>query len=270
MAAVDAGWPFAPVALVTVAAYGGVYAARWRRVRRAEGPRAAPAGAAVCFGLGLLAILAALATPLDTLGGQLASAHMVQHLLLADLAAIGLIAGLTKVLLRPLTRRVQRVEQALGPLAHPVFGGVFYVATMWAWHVPALYDAALESETVHVLQHLCYALAGFLYWWPLLSPIRSRHRLQGLGPIAYMAGTKILVGFLGILLAFTPDLLYDGYGTTGERLGMSPLDDVHVAGLIMALEQSIVMGIALALLFMRMLGESERDAEREERYAAPS
>ena len=265
-AAVDTSWPFAPFALVTIAAYGAVYGVRWRRVRKEDGARAAPLGAAVAFAAGLLAVAVALASPLDTISEQLASGHMLQHLLLADLAAIGLIAGLTKTLLRPITRRVQTIEEKLGPLAHPVFGAIFYVAAMWLWHVPALYDAALESTAVHVLQHLTYALAGFLYWWPLLSPIRSRHRLKGLAPIAYMAVTKILVGFLGIYLAFTPDLIYDGYGTSGELWGLSPLDDIHVAGLIMALEQSIVMGIALVLLFVRMLGESEREADREERY----
>ena len=68
----------------------------------------------------------------------------------------------------------------------------------------------------------------------------------------------MLVGILGILLAFAPELIYDGYGTTGTKLGLSPLDDLHVAGLIMALEQSLVMGIALVYLFVRMLSEADR------------
>jgi cytochrome c oxidase assembly factor CtaG len=94
-------------------------------------------------------------------------------------------------------------------------------------------------------------------------------RLGGLGPVAYMASTKLLVGFLGILLAFAPTLLFTFYGTNGgTRWGMSPLTDQHVAGLIMALEQSIVMGIALPYLFVRMLAESEEADQRAERYAA--
>jgi cytochrome c oxidase assembly factor CtaG len=82
-----------------------------------------------------------------------------------------------------------------------------------------------------------------------------------------MASTKILVGFLGVLLAFSPTLLYDFYalGPGETRWGLSPLDDLHVAGLVMALEQSIVMGIALAYLFARMLQESEEANLREER-----
>jgi cytochrome c oxidase assembly factor CtaG len=88
-----------------------------------------------------------------------------------------------------------------------------------------------------------------------------------MGPVAYMASTKLLVGFLGVLLAFAPDLLYAAYDEPGRRWGMTAQDDQQVAGLIMALEQSIVMGIALAWLFARMLGESEEEEQRAERYA---
>ena len=77
----------------------------------------------------------------------------------------------------------------------------------------------------------------------------------------------LLVGMLGIVLAFSPELLYDAYDNSGLRWGMTPLDDQRVAGLIMAVEQSIVMGIALAWLFVRMLSESEKEEERAERYA---
>jgi cytochrome c oxidase assembly factor CtaG len=87
-----------------------------------------------------------------------------------------------------------------------------------------------------------------------------------MGPIAYMASTKLLVGFLGILLAFAPELLYDAYDQPGERWGLTPENDQQVAGLIMALEQSIVMGIALAWLFARMLSESEEEERRAETY----
>ena len=193
---------------------------------------------------------------------------MVQHLLLADLVAIALTLALTKHILRPVTRRIQRLEKAAGPFGHPAFGVVAYVGAMWLWHVPALYNAALEHSFVHVLEHLSFAAAGLLYWWHLLSPIRSRLRLGGLGPVLYMASTKILVGFLGVLLAFSPNLLYDAYALPAgqTRWGLDPLDDQHVAGLIMALEQSIVMGIALAYLFVRMLAESEEEDRRAERF----
>jgi putative membrane protein len=192
--------------------------------------------------------------------------HMVQHLLLLDIAPILGILGFTRVILRPVTRNVQSLEEAAGPLAHPVFAAVFYVATMGAWHVPALYDAALEHGVVHGLEHINFTLAGGLYWWHLLSPIRGRHRLSGMSPVVYMVATKLGVGLLGIVITFAPHSIYDFYSHQGEVWGMDPHTDQQVAGALMAIEQSIVMGIALAWLFIRMLGESQRSDERAERY----
>jgi cytochrome c oxidase assembly factor CtaG len=265
---VEAGWRFAPVVLIALAAYAGVYVWRWRISRAEGGPRAAPVGRLVLWLTGIFLLFVALVSPLDELSEQLASAHMLQHLLLADLVPICLTLALTKHILRPATRRIHRIVRAAGPFGHPVFGVVAYVGAMWLWHVPVLYDAALRSGGVHVLEHVTFAAAGLLYWWHLLSPIRSRMRLGGIGPVLYMGSTKLLVGFLGILLAFSPTLLYDVYAVDGTRWGLTPLDDLHVAGLLMALEQSLVMGIALAYLFIRMLTESEEEERRAERYGA--
>jgi len=267
---VDSSWTFAPIVLLALAGYLGVYVARWRAARREGGPRAAGGWRLAAWCGGVLTLFVALISPVDRLGEQLASMHMVQHLLVADFAAILLTLGLTRHILRPATRRIHRIERAAGPFASPWFGVVAYVGAMWLWHVPALYDAALEHAFVHTLEHLSFGAAGLLYWWHLLSPIRSRLRLGGLGPVAYMASTKILVGLLGILLAFAPELLYDAYDHPGKLWGMTAETDQQVAGLIMALEQSIVMGIALAWLFARMLSESEEEERRRERYADES
>ena len=269
----DTSWTFAPVVLISLVGYGVVYGLRWRTSRREGGPRAAGGWRAAAWAGGLACLFIALISPLDVLGEQMASFHMIQHLFIADLAAILLTLALTKHILRPATRRIHWLERKAGPFGHPAFGVIAYVGAMWLWHVPYLYDAALRHDAVHTLEHLSFAAAGLLYWWHLLSPIRSRLRLGGMGPVLYMASTKLLVGLLGILLAFSPELIYDAYGTTGTKLGLTPLDDLHVAGLIMALEQSLVMGIALVYLFVRMLSEADREDERAERYeeaASPS
>jgi cytochrome c oxidase assembly factor CtaG len=211
-------------------------------------------------------VLVALCSPVDRLAEQLFFMHMVQHLLLLDLAPILVILGLTRIILRPLTRRLMRLEQAAGPLAHPVFAIFLYAGFMLLWHVPAMYDLALEHPVVHVLEHVTFGLAGGLYWWHLLSPIRSRRRLGGMGPVVYMLATKVIVGLLGILLAFAPNAIYDFYERQPGYWGLSPGTDQAVGGLTMALEQSIVMGIALVFLFVRALGESEREEQRAERY----
>ncbi|HEX4345605.1 MAG TPA: cytochrome c oxidase assembly protein [Solirubrobacteraceae bacterium] len=248
-----------PGALLLVAILTYVYVRRWREVR-GEVVRLAS------FLSGMALILVALISPVDRLADQLFFVHMIQHLLLLDLAPILVLLGLTKVILRPVTRRLMRFERAAGPLAHPAFAIGFYVAMMWLWHIPALYDFALEHSVVHVLEHIAFTLAGGLYWWHLLSPIRSRHRLGGMGPVMYMVCTKLLVGLLGIGLAFAPHAIYAFYERQPGYWGISPGTDQAIGGLIMATEQSIVMGTALVFLFVRALAESDRANEREERY----
>jgi putative membrane protein len=263
----NTSWSFSPGVLIALVGYAVIYGLRWRTARREGGARAAGGWRAVAWAGGLLAIFVALISPLDIASEQMASFHMVQHLLIADIAPILLTVALTKHILRPLTRRIHWLERKAGPFGHPAFGVVAYVGAMWLWHIPYFYDGALRHTSVHILEHLCFMAAGLIYWWHLLSPIRSRMRLGGMGPVLYMGSTKIAVGLLGIVLAFAPTSIYS---YTGTYLGLSPLDDQHVAGLIMALEQSLVMGIALVYLFVRMLSEADREDERAERYEAAS
>jgi putative membrane protein len=265
----DLSWTLSPGVLVAVAIVGWAYVRRWRQVRLGPSPRRAaeaPVWRLCCFIASLICVLIALISPLDSLADQLFFTHMVQHMLLLDLVPILAILGFTKVILRPVTRTVNDAERRAGPLAHPAFAVGLYVAVIWAWHVPAAYDLAVRHSFVHVLEHLTFVIAGSLYWWHLLSPIRARLRLDGLGPVVYMGSTKVLVGALGMGLAFAPTALYSYYVHHARVWGISALDDQAMAGLIMAVEQSIVMGIALVVLFVRALAESEREQQRRERY----
>jgi putative membrane protein len=259
-------WSFAPSVLLGVLAVGLLYGRAWTRARRPGEPHPPGYGRLALFYGGLLSVLVALVSPIDALGEQLMVFHMVQHVVLLDLAPILLILGLTKGILRPVTRRVTVIERRIGMLAHPLAAILIYAGVMWLWHVPALYDDALRNQGVHALEHICFSVAGGLYWWHLLSPIRNRLRLGGLGPVLYMVGTKLLVGILGVALAFAPNAIYPFYEHHQHYWNLTAQNDQSLAGVVMALEQSIVMGIALVYLFVRMLEESERDAQRDERY----
>jgi putative membrane protein len=262
-------WTLSPGVLLGGAIVAGVYVRRWREVRGGASPRAAldaPAWRLCCFLAAVALAVLALISPVDSLADQLFFMHMVQHVLLLDVVPILAIVGLTKVILRPLTRAISSVERRAGVLAHPAFAVVLYVAVIWAWHIPAAYDLAVRHSGVHALEHLSFVLAGSLYWWYLLSPIRARLRLHGMGPVVYMAATKLLVGALGMGLAFAPSALYPYYVHLPRVWGISAGDDQSIAGLVMAVEQSIVMGIALVVLFVRALTESEREQQRRERF----
>jgi len=262
-------WSLEPGVLIGVALVGGLYVARWRTVRSGPSParaHEAPVWRLCCLLGSLIAVLIALVSPVDALADQLFLAHMVQHMLLLDLVPILAILGFTKVILRPVTRSVRDLERRAGALAHPAFAVALYVGVIWTWHVPTAYDLALKHPYVHLLEHLTFLVAGSLYWWHLLSPIRARQRLDGMGPIVYMTSTKLFIGALGMGLAFAPAALYPYYVHHARVWGLSAHTDQSIAGLIMAVEQSLVMGIALVVLFVRALAESERDQQRRERY----
>ena len=261
-----ASWSPEPSVIVIILAISALYVVGWRRARAGGTVHAPGYGRLALFTLGMLCVVAALISPIDVLGEQLIVVHMAQHLLLLDLAPICVILSFNKVLLRPISRRIHTIERRAGFFASPVFAVLLYAGVMYVWHWPAAYDAALHDTTVHACEHLCFAIAGSLYWWHVLSPIRARRRLTGLGPIAYMTSTKLLVGALGIVLAFSTTSLYPFYTATPHYWGLSAVEDQNMAGLLMALEQSIVMGIALVYLFYKMLSEAETDQLRRERY----
>ncbi|HMS73159.1 MAG TPA: cytochrome c oxidase assembly protein [Baekduia sp.] len=265
--AADTSWSWAPGPLVAIACLLVVYVLRFRNARReSRNGRGAEYWRLGSWLLGLSAMTVALVSPVDTLAEQVFIMHMTQHVLLLDIAPIFLILGLSKVIMRPAARTILDLERGLGPIAHPAFAVVAYVAMMWIWHIPWMYDAALEHAWVHVLEHVAFMSVGWLYWWHLLSPVRS-HVMTGMTPVAYMIATKIGVGVLGVLIPFSRKPLYSFYENQGNVWGLSPLDDQATAGAIMALEQSVVMGIALAFLFVRALNESERQSQREDAEA---
>lgn len=262
-------WTLSPGVLIGAAIVAGAYLRRWRQVRASASTRRAteaPVWRLCCFMTSVVLAMLALVSPIDALADQLFFAHMIQHMLLLDVVPVLAILGLTKVILRPVTRVVHDLERRAGALAHPAFAVFLYVGVIWAWHVPSAYDLAVRHPLIHVLEHVGFVLAGSLYWWHLLSPIRARLRLDGMGPVIYMASTKLFVGALGMGLAFAPSALYPYYVHHARVWGISAIDDQSIAGLIMAVEQSLVMGAALVALFIRALSESERAQQRRERY----
>jgi len=260
-------WTFEPSVLVGVTALSVAYVWAWRRARRPGMPHPPGYGRLTLFTLSMLCVLIALVSPIDALATDLLFVHMIQHVLLLDFMPVLLILSLTKGLMRPVTRRVILIEQRAGFLAHPAFAVLLYIGMMGLWHIPALYDYALAHTDIHVLEHACFSIAGTLYWWHLLSPIRARKHLTGMQTIVYMSVTKFFVGVLGIILAFAPDSLYPWYQHHAHYLGLSARVDQNLAGVVMALEQSVIMGIALVYLVVKMLGDSEKQGQRADQYS---
>src|SRR4051795_5438954 len=170
-------WTFDPAILLALALWTGVYVWRFRNARAEAGGRGAGPRQAAAFAGCIVVLLIALVSPIDALGEQyLFSMHMTQHILLGDIAPLLLLLALSRVIMRPATRRLQSVERRLGRLASPVTFIALWLALVYFWHIPALYDAALEHPFVHALEHVCFFTAGVLVWWPLIQPVPMRHR----------------------------------------------------------------------------------------------
>lgn len=260
-------WSVEPTVVIGTLILCVLYGLAWRRARRSGSSHAPGYGRLSLFVLSMVLVILALLSPIDSLGdNDLFVMHMVQHMILLDLVPITLILSTNKVLLRPVTRRIQVIEKNAGFFASPVFAVIAYVGGVYAWHVPAAYDLALRHTWIHACEHLTFSAVGTLYWWHVLSPIRARRRLKGLGPLAYMVTTKLFLGALGVALAFLPRVIYTFYAHKPDYWGLTPLEDQSMAGLVMALEQSLVMGIAFVYLIYKMFSEAEAEQERRERY----
>ncbi len=273
-------WNLAPAILLPIAAYAGIYVWRFAGARREQRDRLPSARLAdgrarvrgagwpqgLAFSAGVLLLVVAVASPIDALGEDyLFSAHMAQHLLLGDIAPLLLLLGLSRVLMRPATRRLERIERALGPLANPATGLLLWLGLVYLWHVPAIYDAALESAPLHALEHAAFFTAGVAVWWPLVQPVPMRRRLTGMWTFAYIATAKAGLALLGLFLVWTDVVAYSYYETVPRIWGLSAIDDQNVGGAIMMVEQATVLVLVLVVLFVRMLRQSEDEELRRER-----
>jgi len=158
-----------------------------------------------------------------------------------------------------------RVERALGRFAHPLTGLFLWFGLIYVWHIPALYDAALESEGVHALEHAAFFTAGVALWWPLIQPVPMRERMTGMWPFAYIGAAKAGLAGLGLYLTWSKSLAYDHYADVPRIWGLTAIEDQNMGGAMMMLEQSVVLLLAFVTLFVRMLGQSEKEELRRER-----
>ena len=259
-------WLSDPAVLAPLSLLAGIYIWRFRQARREAGGRGAGVVQAAFFAGAMVALLAALVSPIDGLGEDyLFSAHMVQHVLLGDIAPLLLLLALSRVIMRPATRRLTGIERALGPFASPATGIFLWLALIYVWHIPALYDAATEHAGLHLVEHVSFLVAGVALWWPLIQPVPMRRRLTGLQPLGYIGAAKAGLAALGLYLAWSTTVLYPYYEQTPRIWGLSPIEDQNVGGVIMMVEQSLTLVLVMVALFVRMLVQSEEEQRRRER-----
>jgi putative membrane protein len=147
------------------------------------------------------------------------------------------------------------VRGAWDALTAPLAATVIHGAAIWAWHLPALYEASLASEGAHTLQHLTFLGTGLLFWWAFLRGGARRQRAAAGPAVLCLFFTTLHTGVLGAFLTFSRSLWYPSYGATTAPWGLMPLDDQQLAGLIMWIPGGIAYTIAGLAFLARLLGE---------------
>jgi putative membrane protein len=247
---------FAPLQLLPLFVVAYAYARRTRTL--AERGRPAPVWRQICFASGLLLILAALASPLAHLGGELLLAHMAQHLLIGDLAALLIVLGLTGPLLQPLL--AIRAVDRLRILTHPLVALPLWIVNLAAWHTPVLYQAALHNEALHALEHGMFITAGVLMWMPLLGPLPVPRWFGLPAKLGYLVVVRLAGTALGNVFMWSNSVFYPDYAKGEAYWHVSPITDQGVAGVIMMVEGGMVTLGVLAWLFLRW---AQQDTERQ-------
>jgi cytochrome c oxidase assembly factor CtaG len=216
-------------------------------LRRHEAGRARIA----CFVLATCLLVATAVTPLDGLSYHVLTAHLLQNVILAEWAPALLVLAVPPALAAELGSL-----RALRPPTHPLVALPLWLATYFLWHVPVIYDAALERPALLHLEHASYLVAGCLLWWPVLQD--EPWRVPSAVRAGYLFAAFLLASPLGLLLALLPDPIYDFYADGPGLWGLSPLADQQIAGVTMAAEQAVVFFAGFTLFFFRFLREEEQ------------
>ena len=242
-----------PLQLLPPFAALAAYAVRTRTLARQGRP--VPLWRTLCFATGIALVVVALVSPMAHLGEELILAHMAQHVLMADLAALLMVLGLTGPLLQPIL--ATRLARSLRMLAHPVVAFALWAINLYVWHLPVLYQAALTSEPVHALQHGSFVFFGFTMWLALLGPLPQPEWFGNGARLLYIVGVRFTGALLGNVFLWSESVFYPDYRPGQAEWDLSPLQDQGVAGTIMMVESSIVTVLLLGWLFVKAARESE-------------
>lgn len=248
------GWTLSPLQLAPIALVAIAYAVRARTLAGRGQP--VPRWRIALFALGIALLLVAVASPIATVAeNELFSFHMLQHLLLGDLAPLCLLAGLTGPLLRPILALPGALR--LRVFANPLVALPVWSVNLGLWHLPALYEASVENGAVHAIQHLSFFSAGIVLWLPVLETLPAPEWFSTGWKLAYVVGVRLVGTLLGNVFVWAGEPFYDVYDTGRDYLGLTPEADQSLAGSIMMLEGSLVTVVAIAWLFLRLAQESE-------------
>ena len=247
--------PLPSVLVLVLLLYAVPYGLRTRALARAGRP--VPAWRVAAYAAALAVLGVALSGPVDALADRRFAGHMAEHLAIGDVAPLLLVIGCSGPVLAPLLRR--RPVRALRRLAHPLVALPVWALTLYAWHLPALYDLTLRNDAVHALEHTCFLVTGLLLWTALLGPLPKPGWFGGPARLGYITAAWLASGALGGVLAFGTQPFYAHYEALLGRA--AAVDDQSVGGALMLVEGT---AMAVTLFCWAFLRYFEEEGERQE------
>lgn len=211
------------------------------------------------FAGGLLTLFLALNGPLHDISDYyLFSGHMVQHLVLTFVAPPLLLLGTPAWMFRPAleTGWVRRVAEFV---TKPMAAYAIFNLILASWHLPPLYNAAMATHEVHILQHLMFLTGSVLMWWPLLSPLPELPRLSYPGQMLYSFVMTLPMTVISIYIVYADHILYPAYASAPRLWGLSPLEDQRLGGLIMWIPGGLFFYLLLSIIFFRWASSGSDD-----------
>jgi cytochrome c oxidase assembly factor CtaG len=258
-------WNWEPSIVVGTALIVGLYLYALNSLRKRYYPEEqVKTGQTVAFLLGMFIMFLALVSPLDELGDSyLFSAHMLQHLCLTMVGPPLLLIGTPAWMVKPLLRN--RVVFLLAKFfTYPAIAFFLFNADFWLWHAPPLYNATLENQSIHILEHLTFIVFAVLNWWPIYSPLEEGlPRLSPGGRILYLFLSGMPMVALGAGLTFAPPL-YAPYLAAPRIRGISAATDQQLGGLIMWVPVNIAYIVVVSIIFIRWMQKQEAKQMQEE------
>ena len=244
---IEAGLQLAPLTLLALA-----YAQRARALARHGQPP--PRWRQACFYAALLLIAATL-SGLGQPSQEELFAHMIEHLLLGDIAALLIVLGLTGPLLAPLLRI--RAFDRLRALTHPCVAFPLWALDLYVWHLPALYEAALRHAGVHALEHAMFLACGINMWMCLFGPLPTPRWFGNLARLLYIVAVRLAGSILGNVFLWSGSVFYPFYRHGDSLHAIAPVADQNIAGAVMMVEESLLTIGLFCWLFLRTARESE-------------
>jgi cytochrome c oxidase assembly factor CtaG len=249
--------------LVPLALIGLLYAKRAHTL--AQEGRPVPGWRQACFAAGFVTIALAL-TGLGSDSQQLLTIHMVEHLLIGDIAALLIVLGLTGPLLAPVLRI--RFFDRLRVLANPLIAFPLWAVDLYVWHLPFFYEAALRHDVVHALQHAMFLGLGINMWMCLFGPLPMPSWFGNAAQLGYIVAVRLTGTVLGNIFLWSGTVFYPYYAHGESVWHVSPIADQNLAGAVMMVQESILTLGLFCWLFLRTAREVEERQDLVEFAAA--